>query len=373
MILEPEYVHLEQHTHHTHISFIRGRKSFVVNDNAQVLIVDDSRSNRLKMQLALQVLGHKALTAENGSKALDMLSQHQFHLVLLDIEMPVLDGFGVLSSMLEHPEYRDIPIIVISASTHMDNIVRAIELGAQDFLPKNFNQVLFRARVDACIEKKKLADLRKEHLAQISREKQQVDSLLRSTLPTAAIKELKETNAVVPRRHENVVVLMADVVNFTQFCDTNPPEEAVNRLHNLVHGFEEIAITSGLEKIKTIGDAFMATAGLLHLIDNPVNAALDCALRMTNEAPQLANGWEIRVGLHVGPVVAGVIGRQKHLFDLWGDTVNTAARLTGLARPNGVCLSQEVSEKLGDIGQIMAHAEVKGKGKMRVYHFKMVS
>ena len=340
----------------------------MTNNDALVLIVDDSRLNRLKMSLSVENLGHTAVVAENGSEALEKLSQYPFDLVLLDIEMPILDGFGVLTSMVEHPEYQDIPVIVISASSHMDNIVRAIELGAQDFLPKNFEKILFRARVDACIEKKKLADLRNEHMVQISQEKNRVDNLLRSTLPEAAIKELKETNAVVPRRHENVVVLMADVVSFTQFCDTNPPEEAVSRLHNLVNGFEAIVKTRGLEKIKTIGDAFMATAGLLHLIDNPVDAAVDCALRMTESTPQLANGWELRVGLHIGPVVAGVIGHQKHLYDLWGDTVNTAARLTAFAQPNAVCFSHQMSEKLGDVGQTMEYVDVKGKGGMRVYH-----
>ena len=340
----------------------------MTNNDALVLIVDDSRLNRLKMSLSVENLGHTAVVAENGSEALEKLSQYPFDLVLLDIEMPILDGFGVLTSMVEHPEYQDIPVIVISASSHMDNIVRAIELGAQDFLPKNFEKILFRARVDACIEKKKLADLRNEHMVQISQEKNRVDNLLRSTLPEAAIRELKETNAVVPRRHENVVVLMADVVSFTQFCDTNPPEEAVSRLHNLVNGFEDIVRARGLEKIKTIGDAFMATAGLLHLIDNPVDAAVDCALRMTQSTPQLTNGWELRVGLHIGPVVAGVIGHQKHLYDLWGDTVNTAARLTAFAQPNAVCLSHQMSEKLGDVGQTMEYVDVKGKGGMQIYH-----
>ena len=340
----------------------------MTNNDALVLIVDDSRLNRLKMSLSVENLGHTAVVAENGSEALEKLSQYPFDLVLLDIEMPILDGFGVLTSMVEHPEYQDIPVIVISASSHMDNIVRAIELGAQDFLPKNFEKILFRARVDACIEKKKLADLRNEHMVQISQEKNRVDNLLRSTLPEAAIRELKETNAVVPRRHENVVVLMADVVSFTQFCDTNPPEEAVSRLHNLVNGFEDIVKARGLEKIKTIGDAFMATAGLLHLIDNPVDAAVDCALRMTESTPQLTNGWELRVGLHIGPVVAGVIGHQKHLYDLWGDTVNTAARLAAFAQPNAVCLSHQISEILGDVGQIMECVDVKGKGDMQIYH-----
>ena len=340
----------------------------MLTGDAMVLIVDDGRSNRLKMSLAVKNLGHTVVTAENGLIALQKLSEQQFDLVLLDIEMPVMDGFGVLTQMREKQELRDIPVIVISAAGEMDNIVRAIELGAQDFLPKNFEKVLFRARVDACIEKKSLSDQRHEHLAQISKEKSRVDDLLRSTLPAAAIEELKRTNAVIPRRHENVVVLMADVVSFTQFCDTNPPEQAVSRLHNLVEGFEEIASAHELEKIKTIGDAFMATAGLLHVVADPVDAAVSCALRMTAMAPQLAKGWDVRVGIHFGPVVAGVIGHQQHLYDLWGDTVNTAARITALAQPGALCFSESVSDKLDDIGQLVESVQVKGKGSIKVYH-----
>ena len=336
--------------------------------NAMVLVVDDNRTNRLKMSLAIKSLGHIASTAENGLLALQKLSQQKFDLVLLDIEMPVMDGFGVLAKMRENQSLADIPVIVISAASEMDNIVKAIELGAQDFLPKNFEKILFRARVEACIEKKRLSDQRSEHLSQIEKERNRADDLLRSTLPAGAIEELKRTNAVIPRRHENVAVLMADVVSFTQFCDSNPPEVAVSRLHNLVDGFEEIAGAYELEKIKTIGDAFMATAGLLHIIKNPVEAAVDCALKMTTMAPRLAEGWEVRVGIHYGPVVAGVIGHQQHLYDLWGDTVNTSARITALAKPSAVCFSESVSNNLGDRGQLVESVQVKGKGSINVYH-----
>ncbi|MBX2883511.1 MAG: response regulator [Granulosicoccus sp.] len=343
---------------------------------ADVLVVDDSRSNRLKMTLAIESLGYKATAAEDGKIALEQLSERPFDLVLLDIEMPVLDGFGVLTKMLETPELTEVPVIVISAANEMENIVRAIELGAQDFLPKNFERVLFRARVESCIERKKLNNQRNAYLRQLSTEKKRVDDLLRSTLPDAAIEELKSTDAVVPRRHENVVVLMADVVNFTQFCDANPPEEAVYRLQQLVNGFEEIANTHELEKIKTIGDAFLATAGLLHTIENPIDAAVFCAFEMARVAPELAQGWIIRVGIHVGPVVAGVIGQQQHLYDLWGDTVNTAARITGLAQPGGVCVSRTISENLAgsslDAIEIIPETlEVKGKGTMDVFHLSL--
>ncbi len=332
-----------------------------------VLVVDDSKINRRKMEMAAAALGHHTIAVENGADALGALFQHKIDLVLLDIEMPVLDGFGVLQAMREDPALLDIPVIVISAVEDMESIVRAIELGAQDFLPKNFEKVLFAARVGSCLHQKRLTDQRARNLLQIEEEKSRVDALLGATLPEAAIVELKETQMVKPKRHEEVVVLFADVVNFTRFCDQNPPELAVSQLQSLINGFEEITLEAGLEKIKTIGDAFMGTAGLLKPLENARKSAAECALRMVRAAPELTDGWQVRVGLHVGPVIAGVIGQQQHLYDLWGDTVNTAARLTGVGDASSVCISAEMREGLRGTVLSLGEVEVKGKKPLEVF------
>ncbi|WP_299590631.1 adenylate/guanylate cyclase domain-containing protein [uncultured Tateyamaria sp.] len=335
-----------------------------------VLVVDDSKINRRKMEKAAQVLGHATIAVENGADALAVLATERIDLVLLDIEMPVLDGFGVLAAMRDDVALVDIPVIVISAIEDMDSVVRAIELGAQDFLPKDFEKVLFAARVGSCLEQKRLMDLRADALAEIEAEKARVDALLGATLPAAAISELKETNQVRPKRHENVVVLFADVVGFTQFCDLNPPELAVSRLQGLINGFEQITADEGLEKIKTIGDAFMATAGLLQPIADPVQAAARCALQMVAAAPGLTQGWQVRVGIHVGPVIAGVIGQQQHLYDLWGDTVNTAARVTGVGTPSTVCITGDIHAHLNGRVTALGNVKVKGKAPLDVFQLE---
>ncbi len=339
----------------------------------KILVVDDNSTSRLKMAMAVKALGHDSEVAEDGIVALQVLGQTDFDLILLDIEMPNLDGYGVLSRMRQDSRLRDIPVIVISAVDDMENVVRAIELGAQDFLPKNFERVLFTARVEACLETKRLTDQRAEHLSQIEQERKRADDLLHATLPPAAIEELKRTNKFQPRRFENVVVLMADVVNFTQFCDANPPEEAVVRLEGLISGFEEISLSHGLEKIKTIGDAYLATAGLLKECEEPWLAASRTALEMAAAAPDLASGWQVRVGLHSGAVVAGVIGKQQHLFDIWGDTVNTVARLTGIPDPGCVCVTSQVWKNIPSIGVSLGEFEVKGKGSLEFFRLDGLS
>ena len=144
---------------------------------------------------------------------------------------------------------------------------------------------------------------------------------------------------MIPRRHEAVVVLFADVIGFTELCDLLAPEKVVANLHVLASAFEDIAAQYGLEKIKTVGDGLLATAGLLQPNLDPVMASIKCAAATIDSAKRLPISWDVRVGIHIGPVVAGVVGRQKFSFDIWGDTVNMAARLAGYGTSSGIFLS----------------------------------
>ena len=284
--------------------------------------------------------------------------------MLLDIMMPGIDGYQVLEHIKSDMSLRDIPVIMISAIEDMDSVVRCIRIGAQDYLPKPFNSVLLKARIGACLEQKRLRDQAADHLRQIEQERRRADELLYAMLPVAAVHELKATRMVRPRRFENVVVLFCDVVGFTAYCDQYPPEEAVGHLQALADSYEEICQRHGLEKIKIVGDAFIATAGLLRHIEEPALASVRCGLEMAATARTLEAGWSVRVGIHLGPVVAGVIGRRHYVFDLWGDTVNTAARLVGQAKPGGVVVSGSIWPHLGERcrGRSCGFVELKGKG-----------
>src|SRR5262249_5605340 len=151
--------------------------------------------------------------------------------------------------------------------------------------------------------------------------------LLHVILPDQVVKELKATNGVRPRRYDEVAVLFADIFGFTPYCERHCPEEGVSPLQRLVEAREDSGLRHQVQKIKTSGDAFMAASGLLHRVENPVLNCVRCGLEMIAAAQALPTDWNLRVGVHVGQVVAGVIGHRQYLFDLWGDTVNTAARL----------------------------------------------
>jgi adenylate cyclase len=337
--------------------------------SAAILVVDDNEDNRYTLTRCLEREGYRDLaTATDGQEALDCLAARPFDLVLLDIMMPGLDGLEVLARMKASPPLRHIPVIMISAATELDWVVRCIELGAEDHLPKPFNRVLLRARISACLDRKRLHDREMLHLAEIEAQRRRADELLHVILPAPAVSELRATQSVAPRRHEEVVVLFADVVGFTAFCDSHAPEAVVANLDLLVRAFEDLATRQGLEKIKTMGDALMATAGLLLPHDDPVMAGLRCAVACREAARRLPTPWELRIGVHIGPVVAGIVGREKFSFDVWGDTVNVAARLATCGASPGIYLSlatwERVQERVGvsSLGLV----PVKGKGAMEV-------
>jgi class 3 adenylate cyclase len=247
-------------------------------------------------------------------------------------------------------------------------VVRCIELGAEDYLPKPFNSVLLRARIGASLERKRLHDREAEHLAEIERQRARADQLLHAILPAPAVSELKASDRITPRRFESVAVYFGDVVGFTAFCDCHPPETVVASLDHLATAFERITSAHGLEKIKTVGDAVMATANLLEPHDDPVMACLRVAFAMAEAARAAPTAWQMRVGIHLGPVVAGVVGSRKFTFDVWGDTVNLAERLSSFGREPGIHLSAGAWRQVADRahGDLLGPVTLKGKGEVEV-------
>jgi adenylate cyclase len=342
---------------------------------ALILVVDDEPFNVDLLEQELELLDYDAVSASNGHEALEVLARERVDLVLLDVMMPQLDGYGALARIRGQPAWRHLPVIMISALNEMESVVRCIELGAEDYLPKPFEPVLLKARIGACLEKKRLHDLELAHLERIETQmreiviqRQRADALLHVILPSPAVAELKATNRVAPRRHEEVTVMFADLVGFTSYCDRYPPEEVVENLQLLVERFEEIASARGLEKIKTAGDAFMAVAGLLAPSADPVMASLRCAFDMAEAARRASPAWQLRVGIHLGPVIAGIVGRQKFAFDLWGDTVNVAARLSEFGAAGSIHLSATAwSRVVGRCqGRTLGLVTLKGKGRIEI-------
>ena len=338
----------------------------------RLLLADDDESNRELLKRRLDKLGYEVTVCGDGREALERVIAGQFDLVLLDLLMPGLDGRQVLARLKAEPALRHLPVIMLSALDELEGIVGCIELGAEDYIAKPFNPVFLRARIGAALEKKRLRDREVSYLRQIQEQKQRSEDLLRIILPADVAEELKATSMVQPRRFESVGVLFCDLVGFTAYCDQHPPEEILEQLQLVVEAFETLTTAHGLEKIKTIGDAFMATAGLRTPLPNPAWNCVRCARDMIAAARRLPPRWQVRIGVHVGPVIAGVVGRRKYQYDVWGDTVNLAARMEEAAQPGSICVPAETWRLLqGQCPAIpMGPIDIRGKGRLELFRIE---
>lgn len=334
-----------------------------------ILLADDDAANREMLTRRLRRLGHTVTTASDGREVLEMVRVGSYDLLLLDIVMPELDGYQVLEYLQANPPPAALPIIALSASDDADNVARCIEVGAEDYLPKPFDPTLLQARIDSCLDKKRLRDREAKYLRTIQREKERSDDLLHVILPADIAAELKATGEVKPRRIDNVAVLFADVAEFTSYCESRDPETIHRDLQKLVKELEILTAAHGMEKIKTIGDAYLAAAGLLKITDDPALDCVRCGLAMIEMTKILPSAWKLRVGVHCGPVVAGIVGRQKYQYDIWGDTVNSAARMQTEACPGTLCVSTETWQlvKAHCRGRSLGLREIKGKGQIEVF------
>ena len=310
---------------------------------ARILTVDDDPDSRELLYRRLRKEGHRVIQASSGKTALEKLSAKAVDLVLLDLVMPDLNGVQVLKHLKRDPALKNIPVIVVSGQNEVASAIQCIEAGAEDYLSKPFNPVLLRARVNACLERKRARDREQEHLRHIGVEKARADSLLRAILPETIVARLKLGETIIADRFDSVSVLFCDLVGFTAFAANTPAARVVDALDQLFSMFDALCRKLGVEKIKTIGDAYMAAAGLPHPHPNHAEAIANLGLGMLDAIGEFnrKNGFsfQLRIGVHSGPVVAGIIGRDKFTYDVWGDTVNVASRLENAGAPGCVQIS----------------------------------
>jgi len=344
-----------------------------VEQGGAILVVDDSETNRDILARRLAREGYEVECAPDGVQALEAVQRRKFDLVLLDIMMPGLNGYQVLERLKATPELHDIPVIMISALNEIDSIVRCIEMGAEDYLPKPFNPVILRARVEASLEKKRLRDREQAYLAQLRIEREKSERLLLNILPSAIAERLKEDQGIIAESFTEATILFADVVGFTQMSALIKPVELVYLLNEIFSSFDELTTRHGLEKIKTIGDAYMVAAGLPERRSDHAEAMAEMALDMQDALQQFnrARGasLDIRTGINTGPVVAGIIGTSKFIYDLWGDAVNTASRMESHSTPGRIQVTSATYERLRDayLFEARGTVNVKGKGDMPTY------
>ncbi|HEX2541370.1 MAG TPA: adenylate/guanylate cyclase domain-containing protein [Caldimonas sp.] len=289
---------------------------------ARLLVADDNKVNRLLLTRSLELQGHTVASAPNGRVALEMLRAGGFDLLLLDMEMPEMNGFEVLEQLIADRALRDLPVIVTSSLEGLANVVRCIELGAEDYLPKPVNAVLLKARIGACLEKKRLRDQQKE--------------MIRRFATSEVAQDLQDSGFALEGRRVRGSVLFCDIRGFTSLVESQPPEETIellNTFYTLM--FDAISGHGGVVN-QMIGDGLMAIFGApLPLADHAasaVRAALEMVelIELLDAEREEAGKAPIRVGIGIatGEMIAGYTGtQQRATYTCIGDTVNLAARL----------------------------------------------
>ena len=335
-----------------------------------LLVVDDNRVNRILLSRGLEGQGHKVETAENGKQALEKLRTNLFDLVLLDIEMPEMDGYQVLEICLQDEELREIPIIMTSSLDEIDSVVKCVELGAEDYLNKPVNPTLLRARVNASLEKKRLRDEQRK--------------LFRTFATPEVADELLRTGFSLGGKYVHASVLFADIRSFTSISEQQDPADTIEMLNNYFALMFEAIIDNHGTVNQLQGDGLMAIFGAPIYYDDHREHAVHAALEMiellkgfnVEQAAQSKGQIKIGIGIASGIVIAGYTGTQhRATYTCVGDTVNIAARIESHTKIAGqpVLIDQYTREGLSADINVEALGPIVFKGKHQPIHIFAVS
>jgi class 3 adenylate cyclase len=352
-----------------------------------VLVVDDNEMNRDMLCSLLEADGHKTSVAEDGRIGLELIKTEPYDLVLLDVMMPEMDGYQVLQHLKSDSSLRDIPVIVLSALDEIGSVVRCIELGAEDYLPKPFDPVLLRARICACLEKKRLRDgevrLRneveewnkrleqrvQEQVAQLER----LGRLKRFFSPQLAELILSgDAEDPLKTHRREITVVFLDLRGFTSFAEIAEPEEVMGVLREYHGAIGKLILEHEGTLEHFAGDGMMIFFNDPVPLPNPARQAIRMALAMRERLKELTVQWrklgyelDFGVGIAQGYATIGEIGFEGRWdYGAIGTVTNLASRLCGEAKPGEVLVPQ----RLFGIVEELVEAEPVGELSLKGFH-----
>jgi class 3 adenylate cyclase len=341
---------------------------------AAVLVVDDSRTMRLALIRALNGLGFRNITeAANGKQALELVLTKPFDLMLLDMEMPEMNGMEVLVALKANRDLSGLPVIVISAADQMENAVKCIEAGAEDFLPKPFNPTLLRARVTTSVEKKRLRDLDQLRLVELGR----AHELVRRAFGRYVSEEVAASILQSPEGLEmggeerEVTILMSDLRGFTALAARLTPHEVIEFLNLYLEAMVDVISRYEGTIDEIIGDAILVIFGAPLALEDHAAKAVACGLAMQLAMKDVnqrlvakgATELEMGIGIHTGRVIVGNIGSLRRTkYAAVGSNVNLAGRIESFTTGGQVLISENVREKIKTTLRLDAQFQVEPKG-----------
>jgi class 3 adenylate cyclase len=339
-------------------------------EKGEILVVDDNRVNRLLVARTLEQLGHRVAFAETGRQALEALRNRPADLVLLDIEMPEMNGYQTLEALRADAKLRDIPVVMMSSVDEVDSVARCIEMGAEDYLFKPINPILLRARVAASLEKKRLRDQQRE--------------LFRKFATPEVAEDLLATGFALGGKYVDATVMFSDIRSFTGLAESLPPAETIDLLNSYYTlMFDAIGGQGGIVN-QIQGDGLMALFGAPLPYADHAERAVRAGLEMLElvagfNREQAAQGKpEIRIGVGIasGQVIAGYTGTERRVtYTCVGDTVNVAAHLEAHTKVLGqpILINEQTRAGLSSAIRVQDHGSVQFKTKaQRVQVYSVV-
>lgn len=341
----------------------------MVDTKSRILIVDDIEENLRVLTETLTEEGFYPLQAKSGERAIAIARKAQPDLILLDIKMPGMDGYETIGKLKEDPQTSGIPVIFISALNQIEDKVKGFKAGAVDYVSKPFQKEEVIARVGTHLS------LRQAH-RKVEIEQEKSERLLLNILPESVARELKDSGVSKPQHFDNVTFFFSDFVGFTALSSEVEPEELIEQLNELFTEFDNIMEENGCERIKTIGDAYFAVSGMPtahedHAV-NIVKAAMKILSFLETYREETGRSWQVRIGIHSGSAVGAIVGTKKYIYDVFGDSVNTASRMESNSEPGRINISQTTFELVKEQFNFEEREPVmvKGKGLMNMFFLK---
>lgn len=328
-----------------------------------ILVVDDDTAGLIVLRNNLKDDDFNLYVADTGTKALEIIQHNKIDIVVLDIMLPDYDGFEICAKLKYSQATKDIPVIFLTALAEPENIVKGFKKGGVDYITKPYKKEELLVRIKTQVElihsreiiNNQIDLLEKQKLA-LESEKRKTKNLLLNILPAKIVKELEVGYKPKPEYFKLATIMFTDFIGFSSSCSSIPPELLVNTLETYFTGFDSIIEKYNIEKIKTIGDAYMCASGIP--IPNNTHAIeiVLAALEIRNLIEVFKNEshntetflWDIRIGINTGEVIAGVIGKTKFAYDVWGDTVNTASNTELLCEVNKLSITESTYELVKD-------------------------
>ena len=340
-----------------------------------ILIVEDDSSNLELLDKIISKSMHQTYCAASAKAGLEFLKDPQIDIdiVLLDLIMPEMNGFELLKIIKDDNALHHIPVIMLSGMDDLEATAECINIGADDFLFKPISTVLLNARIKNALEKKFFHDKELKYQEQIKIEQEKSDKLLLNILPRSIAERLKNGESLIADDCEDSTVLFADLAGFTKLSSTISATDVVMQLNSIFSLFDGLIVKYSLEKIKTIGDCYMLAGGVPKPLSTHADSVVKMALDMLDTIEQINTktnqSLKIRIGINSGPVSAGVIGKEKFIYDLWGDTVNVASRMESFGSNDKIHISKSTYSQLKDSDSFTKRDEIEipGKGKMQTY------